>query len=166
MRIRANRRTNRLASCFSERLWRPALYRCGDRGQHRGRRHSQPGDDRSSASLKSEILEVHLRQHEDQREQEQFEDKQDPTPPLHEPPSSHTELSRTKHPLSRVQISGGSNSPQKAAALVLSLGGKRLHDHCRHQLESTLKNVAFHDMCGSVPHWAPPKATSPQSMLT
>jgi hypothetical protein len=36
--------------------------------------------------VKGEIWEVNLGQHQDQREQEQFEDKERPTPPLHEPP--------------------------------------------------------------------------------
>jgi hypothetical protein len=37
--------------------------------------------------VESEIRKVHLGQNEDQREQKQFEDKQGPTPPLHETPT-------------------------------------------------------------------------------
>jgi hypothetical protein len=82
MGIGVNRRTSRLASCFSERLWRPDLRWCRDHGQQWGRRHSRLGDNRSGTPVECKIREVHLRQHQDQPEQEQFEDKQDVTPPL------------------------------------------------------------------------------------
>ena len=73
-----------LVSGFAERLWHTGLPRVSDAGQNRRRRHLRFGDDGSGAPVESEIGEVDLRQHQDQREQAKLETKQDPTPRLHQ----------------------------------------------------------------------------------
>jgi hypothetical protein len=96
MRFQRDCMPNGLVSCFAERLWQTRLPGSSDAGQDGRRRYLRLGDDRSGAPVESEIGEVHLRQHEDQREQEKLETKQGPTPRLHQIPPYGGNLSHPR----------------------------------------------------------------------
>jgi hypothetical protein len=78
-----DRKPNMLVLYFSNVSWRRRLHPSGDNGQDSYRRQVRLGDDWGTTPVGSEIGKIYLRQNEDQHEQQQFEDKQGPTPRLH-----------------------------------------------------------------------------------